>query len=271
MRHMRRVALGIAVALFSHSIIAQDSGALRSEIAAVEAQAWRKAAGTNTPEPTNRASRLVTVAATAAPSVPKEANLTPPGPVPVAHGDIPPSGFCDIRLPIGKSWIPWECNDKTSSLEVPFGYQVTVCEHDGEGPKGYGQCRDYPPGNHDLQGSGFGDVATFFDISDRMAVYLSSADDEIPAAIKPLITYTHKSDGGKVGVDIRIDDNWYAKNYSVELPPGCNIQVWETTKAGVADWIYSVQNGRLNINLRVKPRMPFAGNNWVGVGFRCSS
>jgi hypothetical protein len=268
----RFMHVAVSFCFVSVAALSQDSGALRSVIVAVEGRVHQRASPAAAPasQSLGRVAQLVTLALTAGPGEVKPANVTPPGPVPIAHDNIPPNGHCDVPLPVGKSWAPANCNDTASSIEIPFGYQVTACEHDGRPPQGFGECRSYAPGFPNLQGTGFGDKATFFEVTDKMAVYLSSADDEVPAALQGGVTYTEQDGQGKVRIKLVIDQGYYTKDYSVELPQGCKIQVWETTKTGDSDWTHSVQNGRLNIRMRVKPRLPGGGNNWVGVGFRCS-
>jgi hypothetical protein len=43
----------------------------------------------------------------------------------------------------------------------------------------------------------------------------------------------------------------------------------ETTKNGDAKWSSNIVAGQLQLQLRVKPRAPFGGNNWVGVEINC--
>lgn len=198
----------------------------------------------------------------------KGVKLTPDGLYVQTFGDWPNTGFCHRNFPIGRHLMDPRCNDKMSGLRVPFGMSVRLCEHDGGGGA-YGACQGFPPGEHyvgdDLNARG----VTFVEVSDGMAVYMSTDEATVPGAVNFKVNVTVPDGEPKVSVSVSLDSDWYHKDYSIPLPKGCNVQVWESTKLNDATWNHSVTNDVLKIRLSVKPG---AGHrNWVGVAFRCTS
>jgi hypothetical protein len=189
-------------------------------------------------------------------------------------GDWPNTGFCEFWLAPSdqRYFAPPGCNDKVSGVRVPFGLTARICEHDGEGPAGWGLCRDFPPGDH-FVGNDLNDRGTSFWVTDKqMTFYFTSAADEVPPAFRFAVNYKGNLDGnGQLSVDLNFDQTWYTKTYEYRLPQWCmNPQLWEATKANAAEWQHQLSGGVLRIVLRVKDRVPFGPNNWVGVGVRCT-
>lgn len=204
-------------------------------------------------------------------SPPPNVVTTPPGLAAIVYGDWPDTGSCVDRFQPSRAWQGHRdprCNDTASHAVVPFGLQLTACEHEN----GKGGCQGYGPGDHFLHS--FNDRATSYFVSDsEMSFYFTSAADEVPAGLQVGVTYSGTTDGGgDFGVSIKIDQDWYVKQYSLELPPWCpKVQVWEATLNDDAKWNHRMEGHKVLLTLAVKPRpTPLAANNWVGVGVRCT-
>lgn len=191
------------------------------------------------------------------------------------NGDFPRTDYCNFSFPPdGQRHFPPEgCNDKVSGVTVPIGMTARICEHDGQGSDGEGLCRDFGGGTSYV-GNDLNDQGTSFFVSDNGSYfYLTTADDEVPSALNVGVTWTSNGDGknGGFSVSITASRDWYTKSYSIPLPDWCaHPDVFESTKANDAEWKSTISSGILKIEMRVRPRLPFSSNNWVGVGVRCN-
>ncbi len=195
----------------------------------------------------------------------------------IAHGDWPPSTFCNVAFPVKldakgnpvKQLIPWSCNDKTSALTVPFGMSVKMCENDGEGPSGLGRCRQYLPGVFYV-GDDMNDVGTSFFVDNRMVGYLNSADFPTDWLVGVAGTVDLSSGKGSTGLQLSSSGREVSESYSIDLPASCRSpRVVELTKANDASWGAHVEGQKLKLSLRVRYRHLAGPNNWVGVEIVC--
>jgi hypothetical protein len=189
-------------------------------------------------------------------------------------GTYPATSYLRWSVPADgqKHFPPQGYNDTASSIEVPIGMSGKICEHDG-GNGDYGNCRTYGAGTS-FVGDDLNDRGTSFWANDQGSYfYLTTADDEVPSALDVGVTYTATTDGtnGQVSVTLKINRDWYTKNYSIPLPTYCaHPEVFESTKANKAEWTSTISGGVLNIELKVQRHVPTTPNNWVGVGVRCN-
>lgn len=185
-------------------------------------------------------------------------------------GNWPADSFCVRDFPISaqRQVIDGACNDKTSTVQVPFGVSVEVCEHDGQGEAGLGRCRRFLPGTY-FVGSDFNDIATSFLVERRMVAYLNSAD--LPTSWQIGVSLSGPTDGPlKPGMIIGSDGGGMNMFYDVPLQPGCkHPKLLETTKANQASWSGGVANNRLKLTLHVDYKGLLGANNWVGVEIQC--
>ena len=167
-------------------------------------------------------------------------------------------------------------NDCVDGAYVPFNMRIKVCEHNGVGSAGWGECHSWGVGRHYF-GDDFRDKGTSFWVwDDGTSLFLSTASDEMPSALNVKIVVKVDDKGNvslkELGSLRPVNRDWYEKHYEFELPSWCpTVDVWESTKANDAMWSHNLQGNRLTIDMRVKRRLPFSSNNWVGVGIRCKS
>jgi hypothetical protein len=145
---------------------------------------------------------------------------------------------------------------------------IEICEHDGQGSAGLGKCRRFLPGMNSV-GEDMNDKGTTFLVEPRMIGYMNSTD--FPTGIKIFIGLSGSDFGNlKPSGSIGYDGTWIKEEYSIPLPTSCpSPRVVETTKNGDGSWSSSIQNGRLDLRLQIKPKAPLGGNNWVGIEVLC--
>lgn len=186
------------------------------------------------------------------------------------YGNWPPDGFCvrPFAPSPNRQLLDATCNDKTSTVEVPFGLSAELCEHDGQGSSGLGRCRRFLPGTY-FVGNDFNDIVTSVLVERRMVAYLSSAD--LPTSWRVGISLSGPTEGPlKPGMIIGSDGGGMNMDYDIPLQPGCgHPRLVELTKANSANWSGGVTNGRLKLHLHVDFKALFGANNWVGVEIQC--
>lgn len=190
------------------------------------------------------------------------------------YGDWPNTDFCKFNLPVRNAitqGAPSGCNDTLSHVDVPLNVVVGLAEHDGKGATGFGRYKKFGAGSHAM-GDFCNDCATTFWVYDTNENYLyfTSDSEEVPSGWTIGVKYTATDDTSGFGTILGLDTNWYYKTYSFKLPAYCaNPDLWESTKAGNAEWSYQIKDKTLSVTLKVKPQLPLASNNWIGVGIRC--
>ena len=152
-------------------------------------------------------------------------------------------------------------NDTLSSLQVPFGLCVDLWEHETGGIK-----RNYQSGDHHYVGDDFNDRCSYIQVFPWTDIYLSTDDPSVPAWISSeTITSHNKGAGDSYVISATINNGWYSKTTTYNVPAGRSINVWEATRSGDANWSHTFDGSVLTVTVSVHVRGAFAARNWIGV------
>lgn len=114
-------------------------------------------------------------------------------------------------------------NDSITSIRVPDGFKVRVCENEGSG-QGGGLCREYGPGEYNHVGADLNDKISYIEVTQQITVYkdaqFTGNSQSIPVGI-------HRADQGKLST---VGNDAIS---SLKVPQGLVARVCESEGGGL--------------------------------------